>query len=114
MCANHAQLIKKSRHRFERPLFALAAILTVSIWLIVIALSFAKEETAAIIRQDIVSEYRASHPDSAALDDAAVLKKIPAEDRELLDTIEGLNPLLILLAPLGFVLFLIYTNGLLR
>lgn len=31
MCANHAQLIKKSRHRFERPLFALATILTVSI-----------------------------------------------------------------------------------
>ena len=43
-----------------------------------------------------------------------MLKKIPAEDRELLDTIEGLNPLLVLLAPLGFVLFLIYTNGLLR
>jgi len=57
MCANHTQLIKKSRHRFERPLFALATILTVSIWLIVIALSFAKEETAAIIRQDIVSEF---------------------------------------------------------
>lgn len=40
-----------------------------------------------------------------------MLKKIPAEDRELLDTIEGLNPLLVLLAPLGFVLFLIYAIG---
>ncbi len=42
MCQNHAELIQKSRHRYERPLFTLAATLTLGVWLILFALSFAK------------------------------------------------------------------------
>lgn len=46
---NHAELIQKSRHRYERPLFTLAATLTLGVWLILFALSFAKADTVAFL-----------------------------------------------------------------
>lgn len=49
MCQNHAELIQKSRHRYERPLFTLAATLTLGVWLILLALSFAKADTVAFL-----------------------------------------------------------------
>ena len=49
MCQNHAELIQKSRHRYERPLFTLAATLTLGVWLILFALSFAKADTVAFL-----------------------------------------------------------------
>ena len=106
MCQNHAELIQKSRHRYERPLFTLAATLTLGVWLILFALSFAKADTVAFLQQNIVAEYRADHPETAELDDAAVLQKVPADDRELLDMVDRLNPLLVALIPLGFLLMI--------
>ena len=111
MCQNHAELIQKSRHRYERPLFTLAATLTLGVWLILFALSFAKADTVAFLQQNIIAEYRADHPETAELDDAAVLQKVPADDRELLDMVDRLNPLLVALIPLGFLLMIAYTIG---
>ena len=102
MCQNHAELIQKSRHRYERPLFTLAATLTLGVWFILFALSFAKADTVAFLQQNIIAEYRADHPETAELDDAAVLQKVPADDRELLDMVDRLNPLLVALIPLGY------------
>lgn len=56
MCQNHAELIQKSRHRYERPLFTLAATLTLGVWLILFALSFAKADTVAFLQQNIIAE----------------------------------------------------------
>lgn len=111
MCQNHAELIQKSRHRYERLLFTLAATLTLGVWLILFALSFAKADTVAFLQQNIIAEYRADHPETAELDDAAVLQKVPADDRELLDMVDRLNPLLVALIPLGFLLMIAYTIG---
>lgn len=111
MCQNHAELIQKSRHRYERPLFTLAATLTLGVWLILFALSFAKADTVAFLQQNIIAEYRADHPETAELDDAAVLQKVPADDRELLDMVDRLNPLLVALIPLSFLLMIAYTIG---
>ena len=111
MCQNHAELIQKSRHRYERPLFTLAATLTLGVWLILFALSFAKADTVAFLQQNIIAEYRADHPETAELDDAAVLQKVPADDRERLDMVDRLNPLLVALIPLGFLLMIAYTIG---
>lgn len=108
---NPAELVKKSRHRFEKPLFGLAALLTILTFIVVLSLSFYKQETISFVKETLVSEYRTANPDDAKLSDTEVLKKLSEDDKETLSTLENLHPGLVLLAPLAFLLLIIYTVG---
>lgn len=106
-----AALVKKSRHRFEWPLFALAACLTLIAFAAALAVSVYKPETLQIIQESSIAEYRVSHAQAASLSDEEVLAKLSADERELIDMVQGIEPAYVLLAPLAFVLLIVYTVG---
>ena len=104
MCQSHDALLKASRHRFERPLFALAAALTVCTFLCVLGVSLFRDDVLALVKQQAVAEYTAEHPESKTLPEAEIIKKLPEEERDTIKTIEDLNPALVMLAPTAFTL----------
>lgn len=112
MCQNtHRQIVKKSRHRFERLLFILSAIVTFITFFIAFAMANHKDSVAEVWQEFAVSEYRAAHPDSKKTD-AEVLEALDKEDKETIDKIKSLEPELVLLAPAALLLFMIYQIGL--
>lgn len=68
-----AELVKKSRHRFEWPLFGLATLLTVCAFVIALGVSVYKQEALDVLQETAVAEYRAAHADAEKLSDTEVL-----------------------------------------
>lgn len=112
MCQHDRTLmIRKSRHRLEIPLFLFTSFLTITSFAIVLAISFYKQETLAFTKELTVSEYRESHAEAAEMSDEDILKNLSDEEKELIDYVEGVNPALVMLAPLAFLLLMIYQIG---
>ncbi|MDO4694091.1 MAG: M48 family metallopeptidase [Eikenella sp.] len=112
-CSHHspAELVKKSRHRFEWPLFALTAFLTVCAFVIALSVSVYKQETLGVLKETAVTEYRAANAGAEKLSDTEVLAKLSDDEKEAIDAVEGLETPLVLLAPLALLLMIIYQIG---
>ncbi|MCS4534733.1 M48 family metallopeptidase [Neisseria montereyensis] len=113
MCQHHDMhtVIKKSRHRLELPLFFLTAFLTIATFLVVLALSFYKQETLEFTQDITVAQYRDAHKEAKGMTDTQILDSLSEDERELIGYVERINPLLVLLAPVGFLLLIIYQIG---
>ncbi|MDO4696912.1 MAG: M48 family metallopeptidase [Neisseria sp.] len=107
-----AQLVRRSRHRFEWLLFGSAAFLTVLVFSVALALSVYKQETLSVLKEAAVAEYRADRYEQAAdLSDEEILAKLSEDEREVIAAVEDLETPLVLLAPFGLILFIIYSVG---
>lgn len=111
MCQTDKTIIHHCRHRFEWPLFTLAALLTVLGFIFFISITIFKDDTVHFLEQDVISTYKTQHPEDAHLDNAAILKTVSDDDKAMLDFIKDLSLPLVLLAPLGFILLIIYSIG---
>lgn len=115
MCKNTIytpqQLVDKSRHRYERPLFYITAIFTVLALLIALGISVYQQETVEFLQENAVQQYRTEHPEAAKMPEKTILASLSEEERESIDMVESLHPALIMLAPLGFLLLIIYQIG---
>lgn len=107
----HQAIVRRSRHRYERLLFALAAMLTLLGLAVALALSVYKQETVAYLQNTAVESHRAEHPETAAMSAEDILAKLSADERETIDLVESLSPSLVLLAPLAFLLLIVYSVG---
>lgn len=77
-----------------------------------LALSVYKQETVGFLKEVAVEEYRADNGVKAEkLSDDEILDKLSEDEREIIDTVEGLETPLVLAAPLLFVLLIVYSVG---
>lgn len=112
MCSHDSSLlIKKTRHRLEKPLFFLAAFLTAFAFLIALALSAYKQETFRFAQDMAVAEYRSNHAEAADMTDKEIVAHLSEEERKLMDAVKNINPIMVALAPFGFLLLMIYQIG---
>ncbi len=110
MSMNH-DMIKKCRHQWEWTFFGLAAVLTLSIFCMAVGISLYRDQAVSFTEHELIQSYKQDHAEAATLSDAEVVKRLPEDDKELIKTIKGLYFPLVLLAPLGLLLLMIYQIG---
>ena len=93
--------LEACRHRLERPFFVLAAILTILLFAIILGVSAFKEKVTVLVEQEYISSYKKDHPEAKEQSNAELLKKMPADDKQSLESIKSLSLPMVLLAPIG-------------
>lgn len=115
MCSEHKlthqQLVKKSRHRYEWPLFAVATFLTVLIFVVILTISVFKTETLDVIKTESINSYRLENVDAKHLSNDEVLEKLNDDQKAVIKQVEDLSPMVVSIFPVLFVLFIIYQIG---
>lgn len=105
------QIVRASRHRFEWFFFSLSALITVSMLVGALVLTVYKPEVRSFLEESAITEFRDKHPARAQMTDQQVLAALSDEDREWLEYLEYAEWWLVLLAPLGLLLLIIYEVG---
>ena len=65
-------------------------------------LAIFKEPIVSSIKSESIATYRAENPEAASLPDEEVLTLLPEGDNDIIEFFESLDPMLILLAQVGF------------
>lgn len=109
---SHSELVKKSRHRLEKPLFTLAAFLTIVAFALVFAVSIFKTETVQMLKDNAIEQYRMEYSEKAEnLSDDEIYALLPAETVDDIDSVQELSTVFVVVAPLGLLLMMIYQIG---
>ncbi|MEJ7137333.1 M48 family metallopeptidase [Amphibiibacter pelophylacis] len=104
-------MIRRCRHPLELRLLTIAAIISVTVFLLALGASFFHDQLVDMAQVSAVEDYHAAHPESASLSDDDVLKKLSGEERELIDALQWLHWPIVLLAPAALVLYMLYFIG---
>lgn len=99
------------RHPYERPLFLIAAVITILLFLAGTGIAVYKEEVQKIAEKEFISSYREKHPDAKNLSDAIVLTKLPQDNIETLDQLKQLHLALVFCVPIGIVVLILLAVG---
>ncbi|WP_068311572.1 M48 family metallopeptidase [Polycladidibacter hongkongensis] len=111
MCSVCDKDIKKLRHPKERPLFFLSVILTVVFFFVTLGFSLGGEELVAELKQEQIVEYRLDNPEAEEMTDPQIWQALDQEERELVETLEELDTVYVLIAPIGLILFMFWSFG---
>lgn len=103
-------LVNQSRHPLQRVFFGISVVLTVLAFIIALTLSVFKTETLNAARETAVEQYRIENPQSN-LDEKGILAQLGEDEREFIDFLENVETWQVMLAPLGFLLLIIYQVG---
>lgn len=99
------------RHPWERRLLWLSVLLTLVSFAVALALTLFKDASYQWIESQMVSAYVGNHPEQAQLDRQQLLKALPQEDQDDLQTLKALQTWQVLLAPLALLAYVTLSIG---
>lgn len=108
---NQALDTGRLRHPMERLLLGFCIVSSVTIFLVLLLLAFARDPIISIYKSEAIATYRAENPEAANLSDEEILPLLPAGDNDVIEFFESLDPTLILLAPVGILLLIVFATG---
>ncbi len=104
--------VGKLRHPVERRLLGFCIVVSVALFVVVLLVSFARDEFISVYIDDALATYRQANPEAANLSDDEVMELLPAEERETIALIEEyLYPWIIPLVPAAIVLLVVWSFG---
>ena len=86
----------------ERWLLGVCILGSVTLFAGSLLLAIFKESIVSSFKSESIATYRAENPEAAGLPDEEVLTLLPEGDNDIIEFFESLDPMLILLAQVGF------------
>ena len=102
--------VGRLRHPMERWLLGIAIVGSITLFAGSLLLAIFKEPIVSSFKSESIATYRTENPETAGLPDEEVLALLPEGD-DIIEFFESLDPMLILLAPVGFFLLIVWTTG---
>ena len=101
----------KHRHPKEWVFFWLIALLTVAALLILLLLAVGRTEVIETLETDYIENYRALYPYAENMTEEEILPILPAEEKQVLDWFSQLYVPVVVIVPVGFLLWFVLLTG---
>lgn len=104
--------ICQCRHPKELKLFGFAAVITGLIFIGLFVGAFYRNEIIDVVKSEAVATYKVAHPTAQNLSDAEVVKKLPTDDKDMLEFLENYyHWFTVPLIPVAFFFMVLFAIG---